>query len=415
MIPARTVWRSSPLQAMKGAAVNATPRRRFAMHDLLLSAQIAICTLMVIASLVAVRGMVRLLHAPLGFQPQGVVLAEMDFSETEPDGAPPLEKEKAMIVALRNIPGVTGVGTFSKPPFTGGLRPVSVFPPGTTEFTLSHSVLASLGKTISPGYLETAGTQLLRGRDFSWSDTAQTPFVAIVNETFARKMWSEAPAIGQRFIFLDHLREVVGVMEDGKYLEMQEPAQPMVYLPLTQSENTYPYFVVRSSRAKSEMIPAIERTLNAMEPNAPVIVQSWSDSLAGPLFPARAATVALGAMGLLAAMLAATGIFGMAAYNVSRRKKELGIRAALGARAKHVLSAAVGRPIVVLGLGSLAGLLLGVFADRLLGQLVYQANPRDPMVIGGAVLIMALLGLAASAIPALRALAIDPSKLMREE
>jgi ABC-type antimicrobial peptide transport system permease subunit len=100
---------------------------------------------------------------------------------------------------------------------------------------------------------------------------------------------------------------------------------------------------------------------------------------------------------------------------VSRRKKELGIRAALGARAKHVLSAAVGRPIVVLGLGSLAGLLLGVFADRLLGQIVYQANPRDPMVIGGAVLTMALLGLAASAIPALRALAIDPSKLMREE
>jgi ABC-type antimicrobial peptide transport system permease subunit len=196
---------------------------------------------------------------------------------------------------------------------------------------------------------------------------------------------------------------------------MQEPSQPMVYLPLTQSENTYPYFVVRSSRAKSEMIPAIEQTLNSIEPNASVIVQSWSDSLAGPLFPARAATVALGAMGLLATMLAATGIFGMAAYNVSRRKKELGIRVALGARAKHVVSAAVGRPIVLLGLGSLAGLLLGAFASRFLGQIVYQANPRDPMVIVAAVLTMALLGLAASAIPTLRALAIDPSKLMREE
>jgi predicted permease len=416
MIPARTIWRSSPLQAMKSGAVDTIPLRRFAVRDLLLAAQIAICTLMVIASLVAVRGMVRLLHLPLGFQPQGIMLAEMDFDEAEPDGDPPLEKKKAMLDALRRIPGVTGVGTFSKPPFTGGLRPAAVFPPGTTEFTPNHSVLASLGKTISPGYLETAGTQLLRGRDFSWSDTAQTPFVAIVNETFARKMWGEAPAIGQRFIFRDgRLREVVGVMEDGKYLEMQEPPQPMVYLPLTQSENTYPYFVVRSSRAKSEMIPAIEQTLNAIEPNAPVIVRSWSDSLAGPLFPARAATVALGAMGLLATMLAATGIFGMAAYNVSRRKKELGIRVALGARTKHVVSAAVGRPIVLLGLGSLAGLLLGAFASRFLGQIVYQANPRDPMVIVAAVLTMALLGLAASAIPTLRALAIDPSKLMREE
>jgi ABC-type antimicrobial peptide transport system permease subunit len=137
--------------------------------------------------------------------------------------------------------------------------------------------------------------------------------------------------------------------------------------------------------------------------------------MANALFPARAATVALGVMGLLAAMVAVTGIFGMAAYNVSRRMKELGIRIALGARTKHLMSAAVGRPIVLLALGSLVGLLLGVFAGRLLGQIVYQANPRDPAVLGGAVLVMALLGMAASAIPALRALAVDPSKLMREE
>ena len=133
------------------------------------------------------------------------------------------------------------------------------------------------------------------------------------------------------------------------------------------------------------------------------------------LFPARASTAALSVMGLLAAMLAVTGIFGMAAYNVSRRMKELGIRMALGARWKHVMSAAVGRPIVLLGAGLLVGLLSAVFLSRLLGQIVYQANPRDPVVIVGAVITMALLGVAASAIPALRALAIDPSKLLREE
>jgi ABC-type antimicrobial peptide transport system permease subunit len=125
--------------------------------------------------------------------------------------------------------------------------------------------------------------------------------------------------------------------------------------------------------------------------------------------------VALGVMGLLAAMLAVTGIFGMAAYNVSRRMKELGIRVALGARTKHVMSAAVGRPIVLLAVGSLVGLSVAVFAGRLLGQIVYQANPRDPVVVVAAVLTMALLGIAASVIPALRALAVDPSKLLREE
>src|SRR5438876_2686099 len=415
MIPARQIWQSSPLQAMKSGPVDSTPLRRLALRDLLLGAQIVICTLLVTGSLVAVRSMARVLHTPLGFQPQGAMLAEMDLNEVE--GGVPLEKTKAMIDGVRSIPGVTAAGTVNRVPFTGGLGGVPVFPPGTTEFTLNNSVLAPYRFTISPGYLEAAGTRLLRGRDISWSDTTDTPYVAIVNATFAQKMWGDAPAIGQRFIILDHLREVVGVVEDGKYHEMQESPQPVVYLPLSQSEQGYTIFVVRSYRAQNEMTAAIDRALRALEPNAPITVQSWLEVLEGQnaLFPARAAVVALGVMGLLTAMLAVTGIFGMAAYNVSRRMKELGIRMALGARATHLISTAVGRPMVLLCAGSLVGLLWSVFASRLLGQIVYQANPRDPVVVVGAVLTMVLLGIAASAIPALRALAVDPSKLLREE
>jgi ABC-type antimicrobial peptide transport system permease subunit len=339
----------------------------------------------------------------------------MDLSLVEPGGDPPLEKTKAMIEAMRNIPGVATAGTVDRLPLTGGLRGVPVFPPGTTEFTLSNSVLAPYVFTMSPGYLEAAGTRLRRGRDFSWQDTTTTPQVAIVNETFARKMWGDTPAIGQRFVLRGHLTEVVGVAADGKYHNMQESPQPAVYLSLSQNEPSNVIFVARSRRAMNEMAATLERTLSSLEPNAQIKVRSWPDSLRGTLFPARAATISVGVMGLLAAMLAVTGIFGMAAYNVSRRMKELGIRVALGARTKNVLSAAVGRPIALLGVGSLVGLLLGVFASRLLGQIVYQANPMDPVVLGGAVLTMALLGIAASAIPALRALAVDPSRLIREE
>jgi predicted permease len=393
------------------------PLHRFALRDLLLGAQIAICMLLVTASLVAVRGMVRMPHAPLGFQPQGVMLAEMDLTLVEPGGDVPLEKKKAMIEAVRNIPGVATAGTVNRVPFTGGLRGVPVFPPGTTEFTLNNSVLAPYVFTASPGYLEAAGTRLRRGRDFSWQDTARTPYVAIVNETFARKMWGDTPVIGQRFVVRGHLTEVVGVAEDGKYHNMQESPQPVVYLSLSQGEPSNVIFVARSRRAMNEMAATLERTLSGLEPNAQIKVRSWPDTLGGMLFPfpARAATISLGIMGLLAAMLAVTGIFGIAAYDVSHRMKELGIRLALGARTKDVMSAAVGRPIVLLGVGSLVGLLLGVFASRLLGKIVYQANPLDPVVLGGAVLTMALLGIAASATPALRALAVDPSRLMREE
>jgi predicted permease len=398
---------------MKSGPMDATPRRRLTLRDLLLGAQIVICTLLVIASLVAVRGMVRLLHAPLGFEPEGAMVAEMDLSEVE--GDVPLEKTKAMIDALRGIPGVTAAATLNRLPFTGGIRGIPVFPPGTTEFTLKNSVLMPYRFTISPGYFEAAGTRLLRGRDVSWRDTTNTPYVAIVNETFARKMWGDTPAIGQRFIFLDHLREVVGVAEDGKYHNMQESPQSVVYLPLSQSEQWFGTFVVRASRGHSEMAAALERTLSGLEPNAIITVQSWPDAMANARFPAWAAAVALGVMGLLASMVAVTGIFGMAAYNVSRRMKELGIRVALGARTRHVMSVAVGRPIVLLGVGSLLGLLLAFFANRLFAQIVYQPNPRDPVVVIGAVLTMALLGLAASTIPALRALAVDPCNLMREE
>lgn len=415
MIPALQVSQSNPLQAMKSGRVDSTALRRFSLRDVLVGAQIAICMLLVTASVVSVRGMVRILHTPLGFQPQRAMLADIDRDAAA--GDVPLEKQKAMLEAVQRIPGVTTAGAVNRVPFTGGLRGVPIFPPGTTDFNLNNSVLTPYVYTMSPGYLQAAGTRLLSGRDVSWHDTKTTPYVAIVNETFARKMWGENPAIGQRFILLGHLRDVVAVVEDGKYDNIQEPPQPAVYLPLTQSEQHGLVFVVRSPRAHNEMAPALERTLSGLEPNALIEVQSWHDVLGGlnALFPARASTAALGVMGLLAAMLAVTGIFGMAAYNVSRRMTELGIRVALGARAKHVMSAAVGRPMVLLGLGSLAGLLFGVFTSRLLENLVYQASPRDPVALVGAVLTMVLLGIAASTVPALRALAVDPSKLLREE
>jgi ABC-type antimicrobial peptide transport system permease subunit len=292
---------------------------------------------------------------------------------------------------------------------------VPIFRPGTTEFKLNNSALAPYVFTVSPGYLEAAGTRLLGGRDVSWHDATETPYVAIVNETFARKMWGETPAIGQHFIVSGNLTEVVGVAQEGKYHDIEESPQPVVYVPLSQNEDSGTIFVVRSQRAPGEMAAALERALSGIAPNVPITVESWPDSLRDELFPARAATVALGVMGLLAAMLAVTGIFGMAAYSVSRRMKELGIRVALGARRTQVMSAAVGRPIMLLGVGSVLGLAAGVFASRLLEQIVYRANPRDPVVVGGTVLTMALLGVAASAIPAWRALAVDPSKLLREE
>ena len=446
LVPARQAWRSSPLQGMKGGEsgdLNDTiGLRRFALRDLLLGAQIAICTLLITASLVAVRGMEKELHAPLGFKPQGAMLADIDLSQIRDAGdgeqlseaaqdaeaAKEQVQIKGLLDAVRGVAGVTAAGFVSRTPMTGGMRGVPIFAPGTTEFKLKNSVLAPYVFQMTPGYLEAAGTRLVRGRDVSWHDTAATPHVAVVNEAFVAKMngglWGgdlsktgaeEAAAIGRRFVVAGKLTEVVGIAEDGKYHDLQESSQPVVYLPEAQSESGESILVVRSPRTPREMTEVLTQTLRGIVPDAPISVASWQDSLDGELFPARAAAVALGIMGMLAAMLAVTGIFGMAAYSVSRRMKELGIRVALGARRVEVMRAAIGRPIFLLAAGSALGLFMGLLASRLLGQIVYQADTGDPVVLLSTVFTMVLLGVVASAIPARRALAVDPSRLMRDE
>ncbi len=144
-------------------------------------------------------------------------------------------------------------------------------------------------------------------------------------------------------------------------------------------------------------------------------MQSWNEGLEPVLFAPRIATISLGVLGIFGAMLSVTGIFGMAAYAVSRRLKELGIRIAIGARRTEVLQAGLGRAFKLLAYGSAAGLLLGILSTRVLASIVYQASPRDPVVLGGVVVAMLLLGLLATWIPAQRALSIDPLKLLRED
>ncbi len=414
LVPARQALRSSPLQIMKGAPAQALSLGRFALRDLLLGAQIAICTLLVTSSLVAVRGMQRALHVPLGFQPQGAMLVDLDLSQEEPPPDLLLQRQHAVLEAVQSLPGVSAAGIISRTPMTGGLHAVPIYTPGTTEFKLPHAALAAYIFSMSPGYLDAARTRLLSGRDLSWHDTGPTPPVAIINQTFAQKMWGQAPAVGQRFLLWGKLTEVVGIAEDGKYHDLQESPQPVAYLPLALRATSTVTLPVRPPRAVHELSPALQRALHSLEPNLPFTVQSWPDALSGELLPARAAAVALGVMGLLACMLAITGIFGMAVYTVSRRLQEFGIRIALGARKSQVLRAAVGRPLALLGLGSGLGLLAGLSASGLLTRIVYQANPRDPLVLAGTLLTMTLLGLAASALPARKALAADPSELLRQ-
>lgn len=173
--------------------------------------------------------------------------------------------------------------------------------------------------------------------------------------------------------------------------------------------------VVRSNGDPQQLATAIKNKVRDLDAGLPCFIETWNQAMDFPLFPSRVATVSLGVLGAMGATLSITGIFGMAAYSVSKRLRELGIRIALGAQRKEVLQAALGPAFKLLAFGSAAGLLLGVLASRVLAFIVYQATPRDPLVLAGRCTAMLLLGLLATWIPARRALSIDPLVLLREE
>jgi ABC-type antimicrobial peptide transport system permease subunit len=271
---------------------------------------------------------------------------------------------------------------------------------------------------ISPEYFQAAGTALLAGRALSWHDDKSSPRVAVINREFANRIFgSVTNAVGGYFKRPDRTRvQVAGVVENGKYASLTEDPQPAMFLPVTQSPANSTVLVVRSNRDPQQLTAAITSTVRKLDAGLPIDINTWSQELNdAALFASRMATVSLGVMGLMGAMLAITGVFGMAAYSVSKRLRELGIRIALGAQRNEVLRAALGHAVKLLAFGSATGLILGLLATRVLASIVYKASPRDPLVMAGVVLAMSLVGLVATWIPAQRALSVDPLILLREE
>jgi predicted permease len=414
-VPVKQVLHTDPYQVIKSGTTSVVGRRITA-RDVLLAVQIAICAVLVTSSIVAVRGLWHSLHSNFGFEPEHAVLVSADLHTAgySGDRVPPMQKR--MLDAIATIPGVESVG-LTDALLLNDQNGSNIFTDKTTDLRPSNAAANAYVYHISPEYLHAEGTTLLSGRAFTWHDDKNSPRVAEVNRELARKTFgSETNAIGGYYKMPDGTRiQVVGVVENGKYGKLTEDPQTAMFLPILQWPSNSAWLVVRSSGDPEQLGTAIRNTLHRLDEGLPVVIETRLDEIGGNLFPAQMATVSLGVLGVMGAMLSITGIFGMAAYSVSKRLKELGIRMALGAQPKEVLQAALGRALKLLAFGSAAGLLLGLLASRVLAVIVYQATPRDPLVLAGVVLAMALLGLLGAWIPARRALSVDPLVLLREE
>lgn len=415
-VPVRQVLRTNPYEVVKTGS-GARIGRRISVRDLLLVGQIAICAVLVTASLVAVRGLVRSLSSNFGFEPRNAVLVEtsLNMAGYTGDNVPLIQKK--MIDALQELPGISSVGSVDRLPLYYGANGSHVFSDQTADLRPANAAADVVVYAVSPGYFAAAQTTILTGRSMNWHDDKNAPRVAIVNRQFAGKLFgSVVNAVGAYYKLADGSRvQVVGVVEDGKYASLAEDQQPAMFLSMLQAPAREVALVVRASRDPEQLVAPIKNTIERLDPGLPFTIEMWTRELGSALFPSRMATFSLGVLGLLGAMLAVTGIFGMAAYSVSKRLRELGIRIALGGQRAEVLKTAFGRVFQLLALGSIAGLFLGVLASRVLAYIVYQATPRDPLVLIAVVLAMSLLGLLATWIPARRALSVDPLVLLREE
>jgi len=272
---------------------------------------------------------------------------------------------------------------------------------------------------VAPRYFETMRIPILRGRSFTDADRSGAPPVVIVNEAFARRYWPSDDPLGKRISANGAegpFREVVGVTRTGKYNTLGEEPRPFYYLPLWQEYAGGVTLHVKTSIEPRALMSSVRETVRAVDAGVPVFdVKTMDEQMLVALLPARLAGTLLGAFGLLALLLASVGIYGVMAYSVVQRTREIGVRRALGAQTNNLLRLVVGEGMRLAAIGFAIGLAAAAVLTRFVSSLLYGVTPTDPLTFAGAVGILTIASVVACSVPALRALRVDPVIALRYE
>ncbi|MGH9409772.1 MAG: FtsX-like permease family protein, partial [Vicinamibacterales bacterium] len=414
--PARFASATDPNLALKGGVSSSRGVRRWTLRDALIPVQVAVCFVLVTASVVSVEGLERALSLPLGFNPQGVTRASFDLGLAGYDKAHGQAFQQRMQEEASRLPGVISAAFSNSMPLSLDQNHSSVYrtDSGAGDPPAANAVVYS----VSPGYLRTIGMPLLSGRDFDARDTATSTEVAIVNETFARHLFKSTNALGRYFRFGPGgpIVEVVGVVGDAKYETLGEAPTSAAFNPETQWYNSTTVLSVRSSLPEGEIAAAIRQLTARLDPALPLYdVESAQEMTWISLLPSKVAAIALGVFGVLAMLLAATGLYGLVAYAVSRRSREIAIRVAIGASWRAVLSTVLGRTALLILAGAAAGTGLALAALRVLSSVLFGGAATDARALGIVALLMASIGLVSCCGPTRRALRLEPAAILKAD
>ncbi len=411
--PVRRAWRAQAAR-LAGAGAHDRIGGRWSSRDVLLAGQIMLCSILVTTAAVALENLRTALAMPLGFDRVGVSTTGFDLALA---GYRPADGRQFQQRALERVAALPGIRAAA---FANSL-PLSIDQSTTTAYPEFGDIRPAEAVTahvyqVSPRYFEAVGTRFVSGRDFTADDTPDRPAVAIVNQAFVRRAMRTDDPLGRRFrTGATRFVQVVGVVEDGKYENLSDSPEPAIFEAAAQSYNSTTVLVARSSGPEANMAREMAAIVAELDPGVPLLSQgSMNDAIAIAFLPAQIAGAALSAFGVLAVVLALVGVYALAAYSVSARFREIGIRVAIGARRRHVMRFVLGRTTLLLGVGSFVGLLASVAASQIMTSILYHASTREPVILFAATVSMSLVGLVASWIPARRALGVDPARTLRD-
>ena len=399
---------------LKGDASPDTRKRR---RGILVTLQTAMCVLLLAVASLFLRGLVSARDVDPGFRTDGVIDANIDL------GLLPRGTDRPQLFAtLRRdaakLPGVQSVALAAVIPLAGSNMETSILPEGMTTKSRRENPHVYFN-VVSPRYFETLRTPIARGRDFLDTDREGAPRVAIINESAARRLWPNDDALGKRFnsgVGDTSFVQIVGIVRDANYVWPGETPKTTLYLPAAQDTRDEMTLQLRTTADLATTRRALWALVHATAPELPPPpVVHMTDDMAVTLLPVRAGVVLLGTFGLIALVLAAAGIYGVAAYSVASRTREIGVRAALGATRARLLGMVLLESTQRVALGAIIGLLATIAVGVGLSRVLFGVHPVDPVVLLGVGGVITFVGLLATFAPARRAANADPVSAMKAE
>lgn len=415
LAPAWSASKPELVPALKASA-EGDERTRWSLRDVLVTGQLALSMVLLVIGALLGRGLLAAYATDLGYDPRPLSSLSFNLSMNGYDTARAAALRDRAIIALKALPGVTAVSTASRLPLAPDINMTGIRVPGHHAPTDRETPVDYVG--VGVDYFKTVGVPIVEGRAFTDDDVMRERPVAIVNETFARQYWPDTSAVGRQIFSGDGFdgppTEIVGVARDHKVRSVGEAPRPYLHGPAGDSVSVT--LVVRTSTPPSSALPMLRQAVWSIEPaivfTEDVPAQQVADTT---ILPTRIGAIVLGAFGALALLLAAIGLYGVVAYSVSRRTREVGIRMALGAQRGEILRtmAARGGRLAVAGL--VIGGLLATAAGSLLESMLYGVSAVDAIAFAAAAVVMLGVAALANLIPAAGATRIDPVRALRSE